>query len=68
MKIGTVKWFINKKGYGFIIDENQQDVFVHYSEIQTDGFKTLHEGATVLYDTKTDDNGRTVACNVREEA
>ncbi|MBQ1843216.1 MAG: cold-shock protein [Lachnospiraceae bacterium] len=47
---GTVKWFNNQKGYGFISDGEGKDVFVHYSGIVGDGFKTLAEGATVEYD------------------
>ena len=47
---GTVKWFNNQKGYGFISDEAGNDVFVHYSEIATDGFKSLEEGAAVEFD------------------
>ena len=47
---GTVKWFNNQKGYGFISDVYVKDVFVHYSGIAGDGFKTLAEGATVEYD------------------
>lgn len=47
---GTVKWFNNQKGYGFISDESGNDVFVHYSGIETDGFKSLEEGASVEFD------------------
>lgn len=47
---GTVKWFNNQKGYGFISDEQGNDVFVHYSGIATDGFKSLEEGAAVEFD------------------
>ena len=50
MAKGTVKWFNNAKGYGFITDENGQDVFVHYSGLNMEGFKTLEEGAAVEYD------------------
>ena len=46
---GTVKWFNNQKGYGFISDENGDDVFVHYSGLM-DGFKSLDEGAQVEFD------------------
>lgn len=47
---GTVKWFNETKGYGFITKEDGGDVFVHYSEIQTDGFKTLTEGQKVNFE------------------
>jgi len=47
---GTVKWFSDKKGYGFILREGQDDVFVHYSSIQGEGFRTLREGEKVSFD------------------
>ena len=50
MSKGTVKWFNNQKGYGFIWDEGGNDVFVHYSGLKMDGFKTLEEGAKVEYE------------------
>lgn len=50
MSKGTVKWFNNQKGYGFISDEGGSDVFVHFSGLNMDGFKTLEEGAAVEYD------------------
>ena len=50
MSKGTVKWFNNQKGYGFISDEAGNDVFVHFSGINSEGFKTLEEGATVEYE------------------
>lgn len=47
---GTVKWFNNQKGYGFISDGNNTDIFVHYTGIVSSGFKTLSEGAAVEFD------------------
>jgi CspA family cold shock protein len=47
---GTVKWFNNQKGYGFISDESGKDVFVHYSGLTGDGFKSLEEGQNVEFD------------------
>ena len=50
MSNGTVKWFNAEKGYGFISQESGNDVFVHFSAIQGDGFKTLEEGQKVSFD------------------
>ena len=50
MARGKVKWFSNKKGYGFITTESGTDVFVHHSSIQGDGFKTLDEGQEVEFE------------------
>ena len=51
MAIGTVKWFNNAKGYGFLKPESgDQDVFIHFSAIQMDGYKTLKEGQTVEFE------------------
>jgi CspA family cold shock protein len=47
---GTVKWFNGEKGYGFITPESGPDLFVHYSEIQTSGYRTLNEGDKVEFD------------------
>ncbi|GBE57531.1 cold shock protein CspC [bacterium BMS3Abin01] len=50
MPEGTVKWFSDQKGFGFIEQESGDDLFVHFSEIQTDGFKTLAEGQKVNFE------------------
>lgn len=50
MARGTVKWFSNQKGYGFITPENGKDVFVHHTAIQGEGFKTLNEGEVVEFE------------------
>ena len=50
MAQGTVKWFNNEKGYGFIAVDGGQDVFVHYSAIQSDGYKSLDENQRVEFD------------------
>lgn len=47
---GEVKWFDPKKGFGFIVGPEGQDIFVHYSQIQGDGFRVLKDGSTVRYD------------------
>ncbi|MBQ6369057.1 MAG: cold shock domain-containing protein [Parasporobacterium sp.] len=47
---GTVKWFNNQKGYGFISDENGKDIFVHYSGVNMEGFKSLNEGDNVEFE------------------
>lgn len=50
MKTGTVKWFNAEKGFGFISVEGEDDVFVHFSAIQTDGYKSLEEGQQVEFE------------------
>ena len=50
MTAGTVKWFNESKGYGFIETEDGEDCFVHFSEIQGEGFKTLNEGQSVEFE------------------
>ncbi|MFR3299199.1 MAG: cold-shock protein, partial [Fusobacterium sp.] len=53
----TVKWFNAEKGFGFITSEEGKDLFVHFSEIQKDGFKTLEEGEKVTFDVKEGQKG-----------
>lgn len=57
MAKGKVKWFNAKKGYGFISSEKGEDVFVHFSEIQSDGYKTLDEGQDVEFEIEKDQKG-----------
>ena len=57
MASGKVKWFDNKKGFGFIAQESGQDIFVHYSSIAGGGFKTLNEGEEVSFEVIAGDKG-----------
>lgn len=57
MASGKVKWFDNKKGFGFIEGEGGKDVFVHHTSISAEGFKTLTEGEIVSYDLIQSDKG-----------
>ena len=50
MENGTVKWFSNQKGYGFIQKDDGNDIFVHFSAIQSEGFKTLAQGQEVVFE------------------
>jgi CspA family cold shock protein len=63
---GTVKWFNATKGYGFITSEEGNDVFVHFSAIQMDGFKTLEEGDTVSFEVTEGEKGPQAANVVKE--
>ncbi len=64
MAQGTVKWFNPEKGYGFISQEGNEDLFVHWSEIQMEGYKTLEEGALVEFEITSGENGKLQASNV----
>jgi CspA family cold shock protein len=61
---GTVKWFSNEKGFGFITREGAEDVFVHFSAIQGDGYRSLNEGQAVEFDVVDGPKGKQAA-NVR---
>ena len=65
MNKGTVKWFNAEKGYGFITGEDGNDVFVHFSAIQSEGFKTLEEGQAVEFDVVQGNRGEQAANVVR---
>ncbi|MFC1534636.1 cold-shock protein [Thermodesulfobacteriota bacterium] len=65
MAEGTVKWFSDKKGYGFIAQESGEDIFVHFSSIEATGFKTLSEGEHVSFDVEEGERGP-VAKNVKK--
>ena len=67
MATGKVKWFNAEKGYGFIQREGAKDLFVHFSGIKSDGFKTLEEGWTVEFDVITGERGEQAANVVRVE-
>lgn len=58
MSTGKVKWFNAEKGYGFITSDEGTDVFVHFSSINVDGFKTLNEGQAVTFDVESDARGQ----------
>ena len=64
MAEGTVKWFNSEKGYGFISQKDGEDLFVHFSEIKMDGYKTLDEGQAVSFDVVTGRDGKLLASNV----
>lgn len=57
MANGIIKWFSDKKGFGFIEQEDGEDIFVHYSAVNSSGFKTLSEGDRVTFDVEEGDRG-----------
>lgn len=57
MKTGTVKWFNGEKGFGFISIEGEDDVFVHFTAINSDGYKTLEEGQAVNFEVVEGEKG-----------
>lgn len=65
LKTGKIKWFNNEKGYGFIEGANDEDIFVHYSAIKQEGYKTLSEGQIVEYELLETEKGLQ-AINVKE--
>ncbi len=65
MAKGTVKWFSNHKGYGFITTESGSDVFVHHSAIQGDGYKSLEEGQAVEFEVQQGPKGEQAASVIK---
>lgn len=65
VRVGKIKWFNNEKGYGFIESANDEDIFVHYSAIKQEGYKSLSEGQTVEYELLETEKGLQ-AINVKE--
>ena len=67
MPTGTVKFFNEQKGFGFIQpDDGGQDSFVHISDVERSGMTTLHEGQKVSYDVEDDQRGKKKACNLKD--
>lgn len=65
---GVVKWFDPRKGYGFIVGPDGQDIFVHYSKIEGDGYRVLKDGSTVEYDAEFSEKGWLASRVVRRES
>ena len=61
---GKIKWFNSEKGYGFVTDETGEDLFVHFSQIQMDGYKTLEQDQEVTFDIVENEKGKS-ATNVK---
>ena len=61
MPHGTVKWFNNKRGWGFIVKEDGEDIFVHYSAIKGDGFRSLADGQRVQFEIEEGEKGPAAA-------
>ncbi len=68
MAQGTVKWFDVRKGYGFITSEDGQDIFVHYSAIQSDEYKSLNDGESVTFEVEDGQRGPTAKNVVRAKS
>ena len=64
---GVVKWFDPRKGFGFVVGPDGQDIFVHYSCIEGDGFRALKDGCTVEYDANCSDKGWRAVRVIRDE-
>jgi cold shock protein len=67
MPTGKVKWFDPKKGYGFVLGEQGQDVFVHYTSIQGDGFRALKDGEIVTYELVQGEKGHQARNVIRQK-
>jgi CspA family cold shock protein len=65
---GTVKWFDPRKGFGFIVGPDGQDIFAHFSVIQGDGFRVLKDGSSVVYDAEQGEKGWKATRVVRQES
>lgn len=65
MENGTVKWFNPRRGYGFVTGDDETDYFVHYSNIEMDGFRTLKEGQPVSFEIGEDSKRRNIAVQVK---
>lgn len=63
---GSVKWFSPRKGYGFVVAEDESEYFLHFSEIQKEGFKTVRQNTTVIFEPDVDESGRAIAKSVVE--